>query len=99
MTKRGTKSHTTIAGHTLTWAELTVLKQMRDYLESNDALDAGRSVPLAEIFPEQNHQRATGKRKRYSARRLAELGILKACGIEFENDMVKGKPHDPLPVF
>ncbi len=98
MSKRGKKSHTTIAGHTLTWAELVVLNQLQDYMRAN-AGDSGwtdstspkgdgRKVPLREIFS----NIVTGNAKRYAARRLASLGVLKACEIELVDDMVKGVP-------
>jgi hypothetical protein len=82
VTLRGKKSHTTIAGHTLTWAELTVLRQLQNFLRAID----GRSVRLHEIFPN-----IAGNPKRHCARRLASLGVLQACQIEFENDTLKGK--------
>lgn len=99
MTPRGKKSNCTIAGHTLTWAELTVLNQLQDYMRANSGDSAwtsstspkgdGRTVPLGEIFPGHN---IGGNTKRHVARRLAALGVLKACQIELIDDMVKGKP-------
>jgi hypothetical protein len=97
MTTRGKKSNCTIAGHTLTWSELTVLNQLQDYMLANSADSEwtsstspkgdGRSVPLREIFSGHN----TGiNAKRYVARRLAALGVLRACQIELLDDMVKG---------
>lgn len=92
MSKRGTRSHTSIAGYTLTWAELTVLNQLQDYLEKNGA---GRSVPLMEIFPGADH-----RGKRHAARRLEALGVLQACEIEFCGEMLKGKNNnDTITAF
>jgi hypothetical protein len=72
MTKRGKKSRVIIAGHTLTFAELTVLRQLQDYARrvSGD----GRTVALSEFSGD--------NAKRYCARHLGEVGVLKACGIE-----------------
>lgn len=103
MTKRGAKSHTTIAGHTLTYAELTVLNQVQDYLRKNGGdsnwsglatrswvrpKGDGRSVPLLEIFPGAEH-----RGKRHAARHLEALGVLQACDIELLGEMLKGKPQ------
>lgn len=67
MTKRGKKSNVIIAGHRLTFAEIAVLNQLRT---------CGRStVDLHEIFPD-------SRGKRFSARHLAEVGVLAVYGIE-----------------
>jgi hypothetical protein len=88
MSARGKKSNFTIAGHTLTWAELTVLGQLADYLRIYAA--DGRSVPLQSVFPgDHSGQNA----KRYCARRLAEFGVLQARQIELTDDMVKSVPR------
>jgi hypothetical protein len=99
MSKRGKKSNCTIAGHTLTWAELAVLNQVTDYMRAN-AGDSqwtshtspkgdGRSVPLREIFGGHN---ISMNAKRYAARRLADLGVLRACEIECVDGALKGVP-------
>lgn len=80
MSSRGKKSNCTIAGHTLTWAELTVLKQIQSYVRTVQADLPGvhSTVDLREVFSE--------NAKRYAARRLSELGVLKACRIELLAD-------------
>jgi hypothetical protein len=97
VTKRGKKSNCTIGDHTLTWAELTVLNQLQDYMRANSGDSSwgastspkgdGRSVPLREIFAGHN---ISANAKRHAARRLASLGVLEACQIELLDDMVKG---------
>lgn len=99
MTKRGAKSTCTIAGHTLTWAELTVLNQLQDYMRAHSGDSGwtshtspkgdGRTIALREIFAGQN---ISGNSKRYAARRLADIGVLKACQIEMTDDVLKGIP-------
>ena len=86
VTKRGAKSHTTIAGHTLTWAELTVLRQLQEYLATLRPTD---SVLLRNIFPGTEFG---PNAKRYCVRKLSEVGVLMACGIELlADDVVKLK--------
>lgn len=86
MTQRGKKSRVTIAGHNLTWAELSVLRQLQEYLQTS----SGGAISLYGIFPGKDPF-ASGKR--HCARGLASRGVLEACQIEFENDIVKGKPQ------
>jgi hypothetical protein len=99
MSQRGKLSNVTIGAHRLTWAQLTVLNQIQDYMCAN-AGDSrwghnvspkgdGRAVPLREIFPDRN---ISSNAKRHCARRLSELGILRACCIEMGEDMLKGVP-------
>lgn len=99
MSKRGAKSNCTIAGHTLSWAELTVLNQLQDYMRGHSGDSTwtphtspkgdGRSIPLREIFSDRN---ISGNSKRHAARRLADLGVLKACQIEMTDGVLKGVP-------
>jgi hypothetical protein len=85
MSPRGKKSSVTIGTHTLTWAELTVLNQLQDFLQAHTHDYVG-GIPLRGIFPgDQSGPNA----KRYCARRLAELGVLAACQIELLDDVVK----------
>lgn len=88
MSNRGAKSKVTLAGHTLTYAELAVLNQVKDYMRKR--FDAGNgtalAVPLNEIFSG-NGQGSNAKR--YAARRLASLGVFAACQIDFDGDVLK----------
>jgi hypothetical protein len=92
VTKRGAKSRTTIAGHNLTWAELTVLHQLQEYLQTQSLGLAAHGIPLRGIFPGDD---PGPNAKRYCARRLAELGVLEACQIELLDDVVKSKGQTP----
>lgn len=99
MSKRGAKSNCVIAGHVLTWAELYTVNTIQVYMRANSGDSQwspnsspkgdGRAVPLREIFA--GHD-ISSNAKRYAARRLASLGVLKACEIELLDDMVKGVP-------
>ena len=88
---------TTIAGHDLTNAEVRVLDKIEDYMRkfagdsfwgpSTSPKGDGRWVPLREIFPERN---ITGNANRKTARRLIELGVLKACEIQHLDGQLRG---------
>lgn len=91
---------TTIAGHTLTLAELETLDILRNYLRKN-AGDShwsgnsspkgdGREVPIREIFGVHNNQ---DNAKRRTVQRLHDLGILAVCEIRYQNGMLKGIPE------
>lgn len=100
MAARGKKTHETIAGHTLTYAERYVLNTIQDYMRAHSGdsgwtantspIGDGRSIPLRTIFPGVNNGSA---QKCHSARRLARLGVLKACGMEMVADAIKGVPQ------
>ena len=94
---------TTIAGHKLTPQQRAVLDALLDYLRAwggdshmgpnTSPKGDGRWVPLTEIFPARNNQ-DNGKRR--IASRLAALGVLKACEIDFQGNCVKGVPMKEL---
>jgi hypothetical protein len=82
MSSRGKKSRCTIAGYTLTFAELYVLNTIRK------AMDGKRTgVPLRDIFDDDK-----SNAKRHVARRLGELKVLSACQIELQNDVLTTIP-------
>jgi hypothetical protein len=88
MTKRGKKSRVTIAGHTLTFAELAVLRQLQEYVQVKTYAFVTGGTALAAIFPDANA-------KRYCARHLAKVGVLAACGLELLDDVVRLKGQTP----
>jgi hypothetical protein len=88
-----------ICGHTLTRTETLLINAIQDYMRqhSGDSFwtantspkGDGRLVPVTEIFGERNN--ADNARRRRVAR-LAELGILGACEIEYFDGQLRGKP-------
>lgn len=91
---------TTIAGHTLTNQQRTVLDLVLDYVRlhggdshmgpSTSPRGDGRWIPVIEIFPARNNHH-NGLRR--VVKRLAKLGVLAACEIDFQGGAVKGDPE------
>lgn len=90
---------TTIAGHTLTNQQRTALDLVLDYLKQHSGDTGmganespkgdGRWVPLIEIFPARNNHHGGLRR---IVRRLADLGVLKACEVSYREYCVKAEP-------
>lgn len=84
------RTMTTICGHALSVSEVATLNELQDYLRkySGDSSWSsgtsprgdGRLVPLNEIFPGRNNAHSARRR---TVRRLAVLGILRACDIQY----------------
>ena len=97
---------TIISGHKLTRTEVNVLDAVRSHMAKHSgdswltALTSprgdGRAVPVLEIFPNRdNHDNA----RRRTVRRLAELGVLQACEIQYADGMLHAQltiPHKPV---
>lgn len=91
---------TTIAGHKLTHQQRTVLDLVIDYLRKN-AGDShmgnstspkgdGRFVPVEEIFPARdNHHKGL----RRVVRKIASIGVLRACEIRLTEHGLKAVPY------
>jgi hypothetical protein len=94
-----TRSPETILGHNLSWAEFEVLNAVQDYLRKNSGdshwsastspKGDGRQVPVSEIFGARSNQ---DNARRRTLSRLAEIGILRVCEIQYEGGMLKGIP-------
>lgn len=91
---------TTIAGHTLTRQQVTVLNVVQDYMRqhagdshmgtSTSPKGDGRWVPVLEIFPARNNHH-NGLRR--VVRKLAAIGVLKACEISYKDGCLHADPY------
>jgi hypothetical protein len=90
---------TYIAGHKLTHMQRTVLDvcldHVRQYGEDSHMgphtrpKGDGRWIPSLEIFPARNNHHASLRRV---VRKLASMGVLSACDIEYRDDCLRGFP-------